>query len=190
MCTEAKKSTKKKKETEEDELISQQTGEGFIRQAGLSKRHQTLVSPPPLYLFFVSFFFSSLFSTLIRLDIFARKWWKKMEKRRKWKERWGRVAEDVRKMQGEERKQRWEDREEGEMEVEEEVEKWGTEPRAATSQQGRWMTFYLWTLGLNETSRGQTMASLTHTYTYKHTHTHTHTHTHKITHTHKSRLCM
>ncbi len=33
----------------------------------------------------------------------------------------GRVVEDVRKMKGEERKQRWEDREEGEMEVEEEV---------------------------------------------------------------------
>lgn len=45
------------------------------------------------------------------------------------------VAEDVRKMQKEERKQRWEDRV-GEMGVEE-VGEWGTEPRAATSQQGR-----------------------------------------------------
>lgn len=35
---------------------------------------------------------------------------------------------------------------------------------AATSQQGRWMTFYLWTLSLNETSRGQTMASQTHSH--------------------------
>lgn len=41
-------------------------------------------------------------------------------------------------MKGEERKQRWEDRKEEEMEVEEEeVGEWGKEPRAATSQQGR-----------------------------------------------------
>lgn len=81
-------------------------------------------------------------------------------------------------MQREERKQSWEDRA-GEMGVEE-VGEWGTEPRAATSQQGRWMTFYLWTLGLNETSRGQTMASLTPPYTHTHTaisHTHTCRHT-------------
>lgn len=55
------------------------------------------------------------------------------------KEEMKREAEDewltVRKMQGEERKQRWEDRE-GEIGVEE-VGKRGTEPRAATSQQGR-----------------------------------------------------
>lgn len=58
---------------------------------------------------------------------------------------------------------------------------WGrTQPRAATTQQARWMTSYLWTLGFNETSRGQTMASLTHT----------HLHTHTVMHIHQSRRHM
>lgn len=47
------------------------------------------------------------------------------------------MAEDVRKMKGDGRKKRWEAREEGEIEVAEGVGVWGTEPRAASSQQGR-----------------------------------------------------
>lgn len=70
--------------------------------------------------FFVSFLFS-LFWRLIRLDFFCKKVMEENGKGGDEKRDRGKVAEDGRKMKGEERKQRWEDREEGEVEVEEVV---------------------------------------------------------------------
>lgn len=86
---EAKKSIKRERNRRRRaDLIA--TGEGFIRQAGPSERHQTLLSLPPLYLFFPVFSLDLIFL-------------QESEEGGDQKRDRGRVAKDVRKIKGEER---------------------------------------------------------------------------------------